>query len=109
MSVSGGCHPTVVVAGIEINRMGAITVTEIDAEQPGYILTDVVVVLHFQLLPIRGRGRGEGDGRPARPRPLAPALAPPLDGGQGRFDTGGLAMAPPEEDDTTSGTNLRRR
>ena len=47
MSVSGGCHPTVVITGIEINRMGAITVTKIDAEQPGCILTDVVVVLHF--------------------------------------------------------------
>jgi hypothetical protein len=32
MSVSGGCHPTIAIAGIEINRMGAITVTEIDAE-----------------------------------------------------------------------------
>jgi len=45
MSVGRGCHPTIAVVGIEINWMGAIT--EIDAEQPTGILTDVVVVLDF--------------------------------------------------------------
>jgi hypothetical protein len=48
MSVSGGSHSTVAVVAIELDGLGAVT--EVDAEQAGCIITQVVVVLDFQLL-----------------------------------------------------------
>jgi hypothetical protein len=49
MSVSGRLHSTiVVVVTIELDGLGAIT--EVDAEQPGCVITQVVIVLDFQLL-----------------------------------------------------------
>jgi hypothetical protein len=44
MSVSGGFH---IVVAIEIDGLGAVT--EVDAEQPSYVIMHVVVVLDLQL------------------------------------------------------------
>jgi hypothetical protein len=50
MSFSGGLHSTVTVVGIEVDglRLATVTITKVDAEQTGSVITDVVVVLHFQ-------------------------------------------------------------
>jgi hypothetical protein len=48
MSVSGWFHS--IVVAIEIDGLGLVAVTEVDAEQPGGVITHVVVVLDLQLL-----------------------------------------------------------
>ena len=50
MSVSGDLNSTITVVAIEIDGLVAVTVTEIDAEQTGCVITQVVVILDFQLL-----------------------------------------------------------
>jgi len=47
MSVSGDLNSTITVVTIEIDGLVAVTVTEIDAEQTGCIIMQVVVVLDF--------------------------------------------------------------
>jgi hypothetical protein len=45
MSVSGGFHS--IVVAIEIDGLGLGAVTEVDAKQPGGVITHVVVVLNL--------------------------------------------------------------
>jgi len=49
MSVSGDLNSTITIVAIEIDGLVAVavTVTEIDAEQTGCVITQVVVILDF--------------------------------------------------------------
>jgi hypothetical protein len=47
MSVSGDLNSTITVIAIEIDGLVAVTIIEIDAEQTGCVITQVVVVLDF--------------------------------------------------------------